>query len=74
VGEAPQRIAAAEKLLLGTQELDAALLDAAAKAVMDAIDPGSDLHVSGDYRRHVAGALTRRVVRAAFERAKGQRQ
>jgi carbon-monoxide dehydrogenase medium subunit len=74
VGEAPLRIAAAEALLVGAQGLDKTQLDAAAQAVMDAIDPGSDLHVSGDYRRHVAGALTRRVVRAAFERAKGQLQ
>jgi carbon-monoxide dehydrogenase medium subunit len=74
VGEAPRRLAAAEDLLRGAQEPDKALLDAAGQAVMDAIKPGSDLHASGDYRRHVAGALTRRVVRAAFDRARGQVQ
>lgn len=74
VGEAPLRIAAAEKLIVGAREPDSALLEAAGQAVMDAIDPGNDLHASSDYRLHVAGALTRRAVRAAFERAGGHMQ
>ena len=74
LGDVPQRIAAAEDLLVGAQEPDKSLMDAAAQTVMDAIDPGSDVHVSGEYRRHIAGALTRRVVRAAFLRAGGQMQ
>jgi carbon-monoxide dehydrogenase medium subunit len=74
VGEAPQRIAAAEALLQGAREPDAQLLDAATQAVMSAIEPGSDLHGSADYRRHVAGALTRRVLPAAFQRARGRMQ
>jgi CO/xanthine dehydrogenase FAD-binding subunit len=73
-GDVPQRIAAAEDLLVGEQELDEGLLDAAAQAVMDAIEPASDVHISGEYRRHITGALTRRVVRTAFLRAKGQMQ
>ena len=71
VGETPQRIPAAEDLLAGARDLDQPLLDAARQAVMGAIEPGSDLHASADYRRHLAGALTQRVVRTAFERAKG---
>jgi carbon-monoxide dehydrogenase medium subunit len=74
VGEAPRRITAAEDLLAGARDLDQQLLDAARQTVMGAIEPGSDLHASADYRRHLAGALTRRVVRAAFERAKGHMQ
>jgi carbon-monoxide dehydrogenase medium subunit len=74
VGEAPRRITGAEDLLAGARDLDQQLLDAARQTVMGAIDPGSDLHASADYRRHLAGALTRRVVRAAFDRAKGHMQ
>lgn len=72
VGEAPQRMTAAEDLLTGAATVDETLLDATREAVMSSIDPVTDLHVSADYRRHIAGALTRRVVRAAFQRAKGQ--
>jgi carbon-monoxide dehydrogenase medium subunit len=72
VGDAPLRVAGAEALLAHAAAPDPALLDAAAQAVMDAIEPNSDLHASADYRRHIAGALTRRVVRAAFLRAKGE--
>jgi CO/xanthine dehydrogenase FAD-binding subunit len=74
VGEAPVRIAAAEEVVAGAVKLDGALLEAAGQAVMDAIEPGNDLHASADYRRHVAGALTRRAMRAAFERAGGRMQ
>ena len=73
VGEAPLRIPAAEKLLAGVTAADDTLLARVREAVMDGIAPGSDTHVSADYRRHVAGALSRRVVSAAFARAKGQR-
>jgi carbon-monoxide dehydrogenase medium subunit len=72
VGETPQRMKEAEDLLIAAATVDQSLLDAAREAVMNAIDPITDLHVSAGYRRHVAGALTRRVVRAAFHRAKGQ--
>jgi CO/xanthine dehydrogenase FAD-binding subunit len=74
VGEVPMRIAAAEALLIGSSEPSPQLIDAVAAAVMGAIEPNSDLHVSADYRRHVAGALTRRVVRSAWLRAKGAMQ
>lgn len=72
VGETPLRIAAAEDVLAGAVAADDALLTRVRDAVMDGIDPGSDTHVSGDYRRHVAGALSRRVVSAAFARAQGK--
>jgi carbon-monoxide dehydrogenase medium subunit len=73
VGEVPVRIAAAEKVLAGASAADDGLLARVREAVMASIEPGSDTHVSADYRRHVAGALSRRVVSAAFARAKGQR-
>ena len=71
-GGVPIRLAGAEGMLAGVAVLDAALLEAAARAVMEAIEPASDLHASADYRRHLAGALTRRVLKAAFLGAKGQ--
>jgi carbon-monoxide dehydrogenase medium subunit len=71
-GGVPTRAMSAERMLAGVEAVDTAVLDAAARAVMEAIDPSSDLHASADYRRHLAGALTRRVLKAAFHRAKGQ--
>jgi CO/xanthine dehydrogenase FAD-binding subunit len=74
VGEVPARLEVAEALLAGQSEPEPELIDAVAQAVMGAIEPNGDLHVSADYRRHVAGALTRRVVRAAWLRATGALQ
>jgi carbon-monoxide dehydrogenase medium subunit len=71
-GGVPLRVASAEGLLAGVEAPDAALLETVARAVKDAIEPATDLHASADYRRHLAGALTRRVLKAAFLRAKGQ--
>jgi len=44
-------------------------IEAAAAAVRGDADPMNDLHGSADYRRHLAGVLTRRVLTAAVERA-----
>ena len=44
-------------------------IEAAVKAVRQDTDPMNDLHGSADYRRHLAGVLTRRVLTAAVERA-----
>ncbi|HXH84528.1 MAG TPA: xanthine dehydrogenase family protein subunit M, partial [Candidatus Tectomicrobia bacterium] len=35
----------------------------------DAVTPDSDLHASSDYRKHLAGVLTRRALARAAERA-----
>lgn len=43
----------------------------AARRVSEALRPDSDLHASAEYRRHVAGVLTRRALARALERAKG---
>jgi carbon-monoxide dehydrogenase medium subunit len=64
VGPVPVRARAAEQGLVGTR-LEGKALAAAAARVSEAIAPESDIHASADYRRHVAGVLTRR----AFERA-----
>ena len=71
VGDTPSRLTAAEQLLLG-QAPEAELIAAAAQAVQRAIEPRSDLHTSADYRRHLAGVLARRVIKAAWLRAQGR--
>jgi CO/xanthine dehydrogenase FAD-binding subunit len=69
VGATPQRIAKAEDLLRGEMAEDR-LFDEAASQVSKEIEPESDLHASAEYRRHVAGVLTRRALRLASERAR----
>jgi carbon-monoxide dehydrogenase medium subunit len=74
VGGAPVRARAAEALLAGAgQPLAPALLADVAAAVRRAIDPGSDIHASADYRRRVAGVLAGRALLQAAARAREAR-
>lgn len=73
VGETPLRAAEAETLLLG-QDLNDGALDAAVASIRSAIEPNTDLHASGDYRRHLAGALARKAIKTAWRRASGDLQ
>ncbi|HEY6407511.1 MAG TPA: site-specific integrase, partial [Ktedonobacteraceae bacterium] len=60
---------AAEALLRG-QQPGIEVWDAAAAAVVSVLDePLSDIHGSADYRRHLAGVLTKQALAAAAERA-----
>jgi carbon-monoxide dehydrogenase medium subunit len=68
VGDRPIRAREAESRLAG-ESLTAGVLDDAAEAVRRAIDPGSDIHATAAYRRHVAGVLTGRALRTAAARA-----
>lgn len=73
VGPSPVRPKAAEALLRG-QRPDAKAWDAAASAVVSVLDnPLSDIHGSADYRRHLAGVLTKQALATAAERAEGKR-
>lgn len=58
--------------LVGTKLEDDAIDDAAGEAAK-AADPGSDLHASKEYRRHLAGVLAARALREARERARNAR-
>jgi carbon-monoxide dehydrogenase medium subunit len=68
VGSMPLRAEAAEALLVGRAG-DAALFAEAARVVSEGLEPDSDLHASAEYRREVAGVLTRRALARAWERA-----
>ena len=51
-------------------EITDALIDKAASLAQSAAKPISDMRGDADYRKHLVGVLTRRVVREAIERAK----
>jgi CO/xanthine dehydrogenase FAD-binding subunit len=57
--------------LEGTTLEDGAIEDAAAAAAAGC-DPGTDLHATKDYRRHLARVLAARVLREARDRAKAR--
>ena len=69
VGDRPIRARNAEAALAGREPTDGTVEEAAA-SVAGEIDPVSDVHGSGDYRRHVAGVLTRRALSIARDRAR----
>ena len=64
VGAGPVRLKAAEATLLG-KPLGQASIVAAARAASVEVDPASDVHASADYRRRLAGVMTKRAVEAA---------
>src|ERR1041385_475526 len=68
VGDTPVRAVQAESLVRGAEPTDEAF-DEVARAVESAVDPLSDVHGSSAYRRRLAGALTRRALRLARDRA-----
>jgi carbon-monoxide dehydrogenase medium subunit len=43
--------------------------DATADAARRALQPLGDIHATAEYRRHLAGVLTLRAIRAALDRA-----
>jgi aerobic carbon-monoxide dehydrogenase medium subunit len=61
------RIEQAEALLKGAR-LDKRIFLEAARVVTDVIDPDADVHASAEYRKEVAGVLTRRALETALHR------
>ncbi len=68
VGTWGGRLACVEAIVEG-QAPTPSLFDQAAEAARAAIDPPSDIHADADYRRDVAGTLTKRALAAAVARA-----
>lgn len=66
VDEVPVRIEAAEQVLTGS-DLGAEAFEEAAQVAAREVEPGSDIHGSADYRKHLTAVLVRR----ALERAVG---
>ena len=67
VSATPTRLTEAEAILTGKM-LDAETIALAGAAAAREIDPVSDRNASGAYRRHLAGALTARVIEKAARR------
>lgn len=63
----PIRATEAEAVLIGNQPDPDTLAEAARKAA-GATEPTGDVHADADYRRAVAGVLTRRVLQTALDR------
>ena len=68
VGGTPLAFPKIAARLVGTR-LDDAIVNDAAHAAATETEPGSDLHASAEYRRHLAEVLAGRVLRAAHEKA-----
>ena len=69
VGDGPVEAHQAEQILIGQDESDKLIGDAAETAATKDIDPPGDIHASPEYRRHLARVLTKQVLSQAFERA-----
>jgi aerobic carbon-monoxide dehydrogenase medium subunit len=70
-GERPMEAHQAAGLLKGQKPTPEAILAAADKAASADIEPGSDIHATAEFRRHLANVLTRRALDEAFQRARG---
>lgn len=71
VGGTPLKAKGAEEVLVGQAPADK-LFKQAAQKVSEEIEPTGDIHASAEYRKHVAGVLTRRALQAAQEAVRGK--
>jgi aerobic carbon-monoxide dehydrogenase medium subunit len=70
-GDRPMEAHQAAGLLKGQNPTAEAIQAAADKAASADIEPGSDIHATAEFRRHLANVLTRRALDEAFQRARG---
>jgi aerobic carbon-monoxide dehydrogenase medium subunit len=68
VGPGPVVAREATRALVG-QRPTAAVFEEVSRLVSDGVTPDSDLHASSEYRKHLAGVLTRRALGRAVDRA-----
>ncbi len=69
-GDGPISAPDAANMLIGNEISTELIAAAAEKAASDEIDPGSDIHATAEFRRHLANVLTRRALEEALQRAK----
>lgn len=69
VGDGPVNARQAAGMLKGQAPAPEIIQATAEAAAENEIDPGSDIHASAEYRRHLAKVLARRALTQAFERA-----
>ena len=67
----PVRVAEAEEALIGRLPTRGTFA-VAAEVVCDLLEPTGDLHATADYRKHIAGVLTKRGLAEAAGRIGGQ--
>ncbi len=72
VGLTAIRVRAAEQELEG-KEVNGAIMSRAAEAAMAAADPQPDMRGSAEYKRVLAGSLTRRAIAIALRRSRGEK-
>ena len=72
VGDGPVEAHEAGRVLAGQKLTPESIRAAAETAASADIDPGSDIHASADFRRHLAAVLARRALERAYERASGK--
>jgi carbon-monoxide dehydrogenase medium subunit len=68
-GDVPMVAHQAAELLKGQAPTPEAIHAAAEIAASEDIDPGSDIHATAEFRRHLANVLARRALEQAFKRA-----
>jgi carbon-monoxide dehydrogenase medium subunit len=71
VGDGPVIAHQAAELLNGKELTPESMRAAAETAAKRDVDPGSDIHATAEYRRHLAGVLSFRALTKAYERARG---
>lgn len=69
-GPTPKRVKGIEELLIG-KAYDENLFAEAGKIASEDCEPVSDIHGSEEHRRHILGVLTKRMLKQAWEQAKG---
>lgn len=72
VGDGPVEAHRAAETLRGQVSTPEAIRAAAETAASMDVDPGSDIHASADYRRHLVNVLARQSLTQAFDRAMGK--
>jgi carbon-monoxide dehydrogenase medium subunit len=69
-GPTPKRVKRAEDLLVG-KTYDEGLFAEAGKIASEDCEPVADIHASEEHRRHLLGVLTKRMLKQAWEHARG---